>query len=101
MPAQFGHPAALEEVRLQGRYRLDRSLASQGAMVTWLALDEQNSGTPAEVVIKLLSYIDLPDWKQLERFEREAKLLAQLRHPGLPRLIDHFATETQLGLVLE
>src|SRR5436190_16523823 len=38
----------------------------------------------------------------LERaFEREAKLLANLRHPALPRVLDYFADATGHFIVME
>jgi ankyrin repeat protein len=39
---------------------------------------------------------------QLRRaFEREARLLANLRHPALPKVLDHFSEGTGLFLVME
>lgn len=34
-------------------------------------------------------------------FEREARLLANLRHPALPKVLDHFSEEAGLFLVME
>jgi len=34
-------------------------------------------------------------------FERESRLLANLRHPALPKVLDHFSEETDLFLVME
>lgn len=35
--------------------------------------------------MKALSLRNMTGWKQLELFEREAKILESLRHPGIPR----------------
>jgi serine/threonine protein kinase len=34
------------------------------------------------------------DWKQLQLFEREARALESLSHPGIPRYIDYFEVDT-------
>jgi serine/threonine protein kinase len=73
---------------LGGRYRLGPRLGkgSQGELL--LADDTQAKGAePREVVVKRLALGGT--WKTFELFEREAKVLAQLRHPGVPR---HIAT---------
>ena len=42
------------------------------------------------MVVKELHFAHLSDWKHLELFEREAKTLARLAHPGIPRCFDYF-----------
>lgn len=39
-----------------------------------------------EVAIKALSLRRMTDWKKLEMFQREAKVLEYLNQPGIPRL---------------
>ena len=34
-------------------------------------------------------------WKQLDLFEREAKTLQGLSHPGIPAYVDYFETDLQ------
>jgi len=41
-----------------------------------------------KVAIKSLSFSGMKDWKQLELFQREARTLASLDHPGIPRCAD-------------
>jgi serine/threonine protein kinase len=44
----------------------------------------------------------LVETEELRRaFEREARLLANLRHPALPKVLDHFSERTGLFLVME
>jgi serine/threonine protein kinase len=42
------------------------------------------------VVVKELHFAHLTDWKHLELFEREARMLARLEHPSIPRCFDYF-----------
>lgn len=45
------------------------------------------------VVVKELHFAHLSDWKHLELFEREAKMLGRLEHPGIPRVYEYFQGE--------
>jgi eukaryotic-like serine/threonine-protein kinase len=54
---------------------------------TYHAYDQHNK---TEVVIKVLSLHGMSDWKTLELFEREAKILKQLEHFAIPRYLDFF-----------
>ncbi|PRQ07383.1 Serine/threonine-protein kinase F [Enhygromyxa salina] len=57
---------------------------------TYRAIDRETS---EEVAIKVLSLGTATEWKAFELFEREAEVLGGLRHPGIPRYRDHFASE--------
>src|SRR5688572_24937036 len=71
-----------------GRYRLGPKLGKGSQGEIFLALDTKAKGAEArEVVVKRLT--PRGTWKSFELFEREAKVLSQLRHPGVPR---HLAT---------
>jgi serine/threonine protein kinase len=73
---------------LGGRYRLGPKLGHGSQGEIFLALDEGAKGAdPKEVVVKRLK--PRGTWKSFELFEREAKVLSQLRHPGVPK---HLAT---------
>ena len=37
----------------------------------------------------------MKDWKSLQLFEREAKTLKGLSHPGIPAYIDYFEVDTE------
>lgn len=71
-----------------GRYRLGPKLGSGSQGEIFLAHDDQAKGADVrEVVVKRLT--PRGTWKSFELFEREAKVLSQLRHAGVPR---HLAT---------
>ena len=67
------------------RYELLDALGSGGMGTTWRARDRQLGN---DVAIKLLRMDRVEDWKVIELFEREARTLASLTHPGVPRYID-------------
>ncbi|MHB1327184.1 MAG: serine/threonine protein kinase [Gemmatimonadales bacterium] len=46
-----------------------------------------------QVVVKELHFAHLTDWKHLELFEREAKMLGRLEHPSIPRVFGYFQGE--------
>ena len=73
------------------RYRLLSVLGKGGAGITYAAEDIYSH---QEFALKELSLKGMGDWKQLELFEREAKVLSQLDHPAIPNYIDYFQTDT-------
>jgi serine/threonine protein kinase len=80
---------------LQGRYRIVRQLGRGGMGAVYEAMDERLSRT---VALKET----LAESLELKRaFEREARLLANLRHPVLPKVIDHFTEDDGQFLVME
>jgi serine/threonine protein kinase len=80
---------------LQGRYRVVRKLARGGMGTIYEATDER---LDAVVAIKETSFEE----EELRRqFEREARLLARLSHPALPRVSDHFAESGGQFLVMQ
>ncbi len=84
---------------LRDRYRLGRRLGRNGASSTFVAEDLETGTT---CVVKELSVgqvvregsgalsYDGDFTKLVDLFEREARVLANLEHPGIPRFIDHF-----------
>jgi len=73
---------------LGGRYRLGPRLGKGSQGDIFLAQDTQAKGAAErEVIVKRLT--PRGTWKSFELFEREGKVLGQLRHAGVPRL---FAT---------
>ncbi len=71
-----------------GRWRLGPRMGSGSQGELFLARDDKpRRGDDAEVIVKRLT--PRGTWKSFELFEREAKILSQLRHPGVPR---HIAT---------
>ncbi|MGB5971553.1 MAG: serine/threonine-protein kinase [Spirulinaceae cyanobacterium] len=75
------------EFLIRDRYRCKKVLGKSNFNITYEAEDTINSQS---VVIKALSFASLKDWKILELFEREAKILASLNHSGIPKYFDHF-----------
>lgn len=73
------------------RYRIVNILGQGGTGTTYEAEDLQ---TRKRVAIKGLSLDRMADWKVLELFEREARVLSHLNHPGIPCYIDYFQVET-------
>jgi serine/threonine protein kinase len=74
---------------LRATYTIERELGEGGFGVASLATDE--AGT--RVVLKQLHMARMGEWKALELFEREARVLAALDHPNIPRCREFFATD--------
>ncbi len=73
------------------RYRITDTLGQGGVGITYAAQDLKSG---QQVALKALSVRQMGDWKVLELFEREAKILAQLEHPAIPRYLDYFHVDT-------
>jgi len=71
-------------VLLKERYKITSLIASSGMGNIYLA-EDQTLKTQVAVKENLYSSVD-----HSRQFRREATLLANLRHPNLPRVIDHF-----------
>jgi S-DNA-T family DNA segregation ATPase FtsK/SpoIIIE len=85
----------LPESILQNRYRVVRRIAAGGMGAVYEAVDERLSRTVA--IKETLAETD----ETLRAFEREARLLANLRHPALPNVSDFFSEGDQKYLVME
>ncbi|MGD1871884.1 MAG: serine/threonine protein kinase [Mastigocoleus sp.] len=73
-------------------YQLSHVLGQGGMGITYAAKDLR---TNQLVALKILSLQRVNDWKVIELFEREAKILASLNNPGIPEYIDYFQIETE------
>jgi serine/threonine protein kinase len=80
---------------LQQRYRIARPLKQGGMGTVYEAVDERLDST---VALKECHFTEEPLRRQ---FEREARLLARLRHPALTKVIDHFGEASGQFLVME
>jgi hypothetical protein len=79
---------------LHERYHIQSLLGRQMGRRTFLANDLQK-GLP--VVVKLLLFNPDFTWDDLKLFEREAEVLKSLDHPAIPKYLDYFEVETELG----
>lgn len=77
---------------LHNRYRLESVIGQGGMGITYKAHD---LNTQSPVAVKLLHFSHVQDWKALELFEREAKILQHLQHPQIPDYIEYFTEETE------
>ncbi len=68
-----------------GRWRLGPRLGRGAQAETFLAHDDQGT---VEVVVKRVQLRH--GWKSFELYEREARVLGALRHPGIPKLLAAF-----------
>jgi serine/threonine protein kinase len=93
------HPSGvlplLPQMILQGRYRIVRELGSGGMGAVYEAIDLRLGHT---VAVKHALTKDEGLWKQ---FESEARLMAQLNHPVLPRVSDYFKEGERAFFVMQ
>jgi serine/threonine protein kinase len=80
---------------LQNRYLIVRSIGHGGMGAVYLARDERLGNTVA------LKETFFTDERLRKAFEREARLLAHLRHPALPKVTDHFDEDDGQFIVME
>jgi eukaryotic-like serine/threonine-protein kinase len=78
---------------LINKYQIIAILGQGGVGITYRARDIE---TERIVAIKALSLKRAKDWKAIELFDREAKILSQLDHPAIPAYIDHFQVDTEI-----
>ncbi len=83
------------ETVLQGRYRIVRQLGQGGMGAVYEAIDQRLDTTVA------LKETLFADERLRKQFEREARLLARLHHPALPRVSDHFSEDDGQFLVMQ
>jgi eukaryotic-like serine/threonine-protein kinase len=77
---------------INSRYQIIDVLGQGGVGITYRAKDSYNNEI---VAIKALSLRKAKDWKAIELFEREAKVLAALDHPAIPSYIDYFQVDSE------
>src|SRR5437773_10213604 len=80
---------------LQGRYRIARELGSGGMGAVYEAIDQR-----LETIVALKETFSTDD-RLRRQFEQEARLLAQLHHPCLPRVTDYFRETGRAFLVMQ
>lgn len=87
----------------EGKYEIAGALGVGGQGTAYLAYDiadERRSVVLKEFILPV--YVDIVVRKQaLDKFEREAKILKQLDHPQIVKLVDFFVEDHRGYLVLE
>ena len=83
---------------LSGRFLIERLLGRGGMSSVWQAYDEELGRA---VAIKLLHTRRLESADSVDRFEREARTLALLAHPGIVTVIDRGETDGRPFIVCE
>jgi serine/threonine-protein kinase len=94
---------ATEQV-LAGRYRIVRLVARGGMGAVYRAEDMRLGGAPVAVKEMASSFVqgDTTAFaRAVAEFQREAAMLARLRHPHLPRVSDQFDEAGKHYLVME
>jgi serine/threonine protein kinase len=81
-----------------GRYRLERVLGTGGMASVWLARDVE---LDRDVAVKVLADVLALDPDYVSRFEREARVAANLSHPHLVRVFDFSGGGPRPYLVME
>jgi serine/threonine protein kinase len=79
---------------LGDRYQIRSLLGRQTGRRTFLARDLQ---TERSVVLKLRLFGSDLSWDDLKLFEREAEVLKSLDFPTIPKYLDYFDADTELG----
>ncbi|MDT4899058.1 MAG: hypothetical protein QOH25_4135 [Acidobacteriota bacterium] len=80
---------------LQGRYRIIQQLGAGGMGAVYQAMDENLSCVVA------VKETFATNEEHRRAFKREAELLANLTHPALPRVTDHFTLDNGQFLVMQ
>src|SRR6266446_6632101 len=83
------------EIVLQSRYRIIRLLGQGGMGAVYEAMDER-----LDTMVALKETL-FADERLRKQFEREARLLARMHHPALPRVSDHFNESDGQFLVMQ
>lgn len=103
-PLAFTHTTGTlaEQTLLAARYQLETRIGQGGMGAVYRALDTRFNNRP--LAIKEMSLAGLSNSQVQEAqdaFEREALLLADLLHPNLPRIYDHFTEGERSYLVMD
>ena len=83
------------ETLLQNRYRIVRLLGRGGMGAVYEALDQR-----LEITVALKETLSSEE-SMRKQFEREARMLAGMQHPALPRVSDHFVEGSRAFLVMQ
>lgn len=97
-----GQPIVDEE-RFIGSYQILRTLGRGGMGTTYLAWDRNRTvhNAPMLLVLKEMNADMARIAKARELFEREARILKSLEHPGIPKYYDFFVESNRKYIVME
>ncbi|MBN2047979.1 MAG: protein kinase [Anaerolineaceae bacterium] len=87
--------------RIAGRYRMIEKLDAGGMSIIYLAQDEQ---LPRQVVVKIIQTEMIPPMhltQVRQRFQREARVMANLEHPNIIKVFDYGEHQGEPYLVME
>ena len=93
----------VEQDRFVGPYQILRTLGKGGMGTTYLAWDKNKTvkNAPLLLVLKEMNADMARISKARELFEREARILKSLDHPGIPKYFDFFVANNRKYLVME
>jgi serine/threonine protein kinase len=80
---------------LNERYRIEGQLGKGGMGTVYFAFDQT-----LQIRVAVKENLNISGESE-RQFQREARLLASLRHPNLPRVTDHFILEGRQYLVMD
>src|SRR5438876_350547 len=102
LPFKHSTGSLPDQTLLAGAYQLLSRIGQGGMGAVYKAADTRFNNRP--VAIKEMSSIGVTPTRLLEAeaaFEHEAHLLADLLHPNLPRIYEHFAENDRSYLVMD
>lgn len=73
------------------RYRITATLGKPNKSNTYVAEDFVKNRL---IAVKAISLQQMTDWKELELLERQAKVLAGIDHPAIPKYLEYFHVDT-------
>lgn len=83
----------MNNILLNARYEICKQLSKKAGRRTFLAQDLHSQNL---VIIKILLFDQDFQWDELKLFEREAKTLQNLAHPGIPEYLDYFEVNDEI-----
>ncbi|MFP4499268.1 MAG: protein kinase domain-containing protein, partial [Vulcanimicrobiota bacterium] len=100
---QFSMPSGTLSVGqvIDGRYKISQHVATGGMGAIYKGEDTRLKTTVA--IKEMLDFFQSDDDRKyaIQRFQEEALLLADLRHPNIPRVTDHFIEKKRYYLIMD